>query len=103
MMPFIAYLIVMGGVAYLIRVIPLLFVRKTITNPFIRSFLYYIPNSILAAMTIPAIFYVTDNRLAAVAGFAVAMLLAYKRKSLVTVAAGACVSVLAVELLMKII
>lgn len=101
-MPFLAYLIVMGGVTYLIRVIPLLFVRKTITNPFIRSFLYYIPNSILAVMTIPAIFYVTENRLATTAGFITAMLLAYKRKSLVTVAVGACLSVFIVEMLMTL-
>ncbi len=102
MMPFVLYLTIMAGMTYLIRVIPLLFVRKTIENRFIRSFLFYIPGSILAAITIPAVFYATSNHAATTAGFLSAMILAYRRRSLVTVALGACLSVLAVEMLMTV-
>ena len=47
----IANLVVMAGVTYLIRVIPFVAFRKKIQNRFIRSFLYYIPYAVLAAMT----------------------------------------------------
>ena len=34
---------VMAGVTYLIRMLPLALVKKEITSPFIRSFLFYVP------------------------------------------------------------
>ena len=52
---FYIYLLVMAGVTYLIRMLPLALVKKDITNPFFRSFLYYVPYACLAAMTFPAI------------------------------------------------
>ena len=96
---FLIYLVVMAGVTYLIRMLPLVLVRKQITNKFLRSFLYYIPYSVLGVMTVPAIFYSTAYLVSAVAGCAVAVLLAYLNKSLLTVAASACGAVLIVELI----
>ena len=37
------YILVMAGVTYLIRVLPLTLIRKEIKNTYIRSFLYYVP------------------------------------------------------------
>ena len=37
------YIAVMAIVTYAIRVLPLTLIRKEIKNPFIRSFLYYVP------------------------------------------------------------
>ena len=91
------YILVMALVTYLIRMIPLTVFRKKITNPFIRSFLYYVPYACLTAMTIPAVFYATASLLSALAGVAVAVILACCRRSLVTVAAGACLAVFVVE------
>lgn len=91
------YILVMALVTYLIRMIPLTVFRKKITSPFIRSFLYYVPYACLTAMTIPAVFYATGNLLSALAGVAVAVILACCRRSLVTVAAGACLAVFIVE------
>ena len=51
------YILVMGIVTYLIRVLPLTLIRKEIKNRFIRSFLYYVPYVTLAVMTFPAIRY----------------------------------------------
>ena len=51
-------------------------------------------------MTIPAIFSATGDIRTAAAGFAVAMVLAWRGKSLLTVAAAACAAVLAAELLL---
>ena len=96
---FLIYLLVMAGVTYLIRMLPLVLVRKQITSRFLRSFLYYIPYSVLGVMTVPAIFYSTAYLVSAVAGCAVAVLLAYFNKSLLTVAASACGAVLVIELI----
>lgn len=91
------YIIVMALVTYLIRMIPLTVFRKKITNQFIRSFLYYVPYACLTAMTIPAVFYATGSLWSALAGVAMAVILACFRRSLVTVAAGACLAVFIVE------
>lgn len=91
------YILTMAAVTYLIRMLPLTVFRKKITNPLIRSFLYYVPYACLTAMTVPAVFYATDSLLSAVAGVVVAVLLACCRRSLVTVAAGACLTVFVVE------
>ncbi|MDO5147136.1 MAG: AzlD domain-containing protein [Eubacteriales bacterium] len=97
---FLPYLIVMAGVTYLIRAIPLVMVKKKIENQFINSFLYYIPYTVLAAMTFPAIFYATGSKLSAGAGCLTAIILAFYKKSLIVVASGACLAVLAVELVL---
>ena len=49
------YIAVVALVTYLIRVLPLTLIRREIKNPFLRSFLYYVPYVTLAAMTFPAI------------------------------------------------
>lgn len=48
-------------------------------------------------MTFPAILFSTSDRISALAGFAVAILAAYKEKSLLTVALLACMTVFIVE------
>lgn len=97
---FLACLLTSAGVTYLVRMLPLVLIKKKITNRFIRSFLYYIPYAVLGVMTIPAIFYATGCMISAFAGFGVAVLLAWNEKSLLTVAASACGAVLAVELIL---
>ena len=52
---FFLYLLVMAGVTYLVRAIPFILIRKKIKSRFLNSFLYYIPYTVLAAMTFPAI------------------------------------------------
>ncbi len=92
---------VMALVTYLIRMLPLVLFRKKITNPFLKSFLYYIPYAVLAAMTIPAIFYSTGSVVSAAVGLGAALVVAYLGKSLMPVALSACGAVLLTELLMK--
>lgn len=98
---FIPYLIVMAGVTYLVRMLPLVLVRKKFENRFVLSFLYYVPYAVLGVMTVPAVFYSTGNILTASVGFAVALVMAYFEKSLIAVAGTACGAVLLCELLMK--
>lgn len=91
------YLLVMAGVTYLIRMLPLVLLKKKITNRYVLSFLYYIPYAVLAVMTVPAIFTATEQPLAAALGFVAAVVLAYFEKSLLTVAACSCLVVFIAE------
>ena len=99
-MKFLVYLIVTAGATYLVRMLPLVLMKGRITNRFLLSFLHYIPYAVLSVMTIPAIFSATGDLRTAAAGFAVAMVLAWKGRSLLTVAAAACAAVLAAELML---
>ena len=94
-----AYIFVMAGVTYLIRMLPLTLFQKKITNVYIRSFLYYVPYVTLAVMTFPAILTATANIRSAAIGFAIALILAWNRKSLICVSLFSCAGVFLVELL----
>ena len=95
------YILVMAVTTYLIRALPLLFLKKPIGSRFIRSFLHYVPVACLTAMTFPAILYTTDHIISGGVGLIVGVLLAFKRKSLITVAAAACLGVFLTEQLLK--
>ena len=97
------YLLVMAGVTYLVRMLPLVLVKEKIKNRFILSFLHYMPYAVLTAMTVPAIFHATGSVWSAIAGFAVGVLLAYFEKSLVTVAICSALTVLAADFLINYI
>lgn len=97
---FFIYLLIMAGSTYLIRAIPFAAVRKKIENKFVRSFLYYIPYTVLSAMTFPAALYATGNIIAASLGLLVAILFAIKGKGLTVVAVASCITVLIVEIVM---
>jgi branched-subunit amino acid transport protein len=89
--------LILAGSTYLIRAIPFAALKKKITNPYIKSFLYYIPYSVLAAMTLPAALYATGNIISGAAGLLVGGIFAYKGKSLTTVAVISCLTALAAE------
>lgn len=91
------YILVMAGVTYLVRVLPLAVVKREITSPFVKSFLYYVPYACLAAMTFPAILTATGSIISGVVALVVAVFAACKGKSLLTVAVCACVAVFIVE------
>lgn len=97
---FIIYLLVMFAVTYLIRVLPLTIIRGRIKNRYIRSFLAYIPYTVLGSMTFPAIFYAVDNIAAAAAGAAAALAAAFFGRGLCTVAACASAAVYIVMIIM---
>ena len=94
---YLLYLVVMAGVTYLIRMLPLTVFRKEIKSIFVKSFLHYVPYAVLAAMTIPGILSSTGDIRTAAAGLVVAVIMAWKGCSLLTVAIGACVAVAAAQ------
>ena len=83
-------LLVMAGVTYLIRAVPFTLCRKKVENRFVKSFLAYVPYAVLGAMTFPAIIYSADKIAAGVA---------YRRRSLLTVALAACAAAFLVLLI----
>jgi branched-subunit amino acid transport protein len=90
----------MALVTYLIRMIPFTLFRKEIKSVFFRSFLAYVPYAVLGAMTFPSIFFATSSLPSAIAGTVVALILAFFKRSLLTVAVGAAGTALVVELVM---
>ncbi|MEE1041766.1 MAG: AzlD domain-containing protein [Lachnospiraceae bacterium] len=86
-------LLIMCGTVYLIRLLPLLFLRKPITNKFIRSFLHYVPYVTLAVMTFPAIVTATDNLWSGAAALIVGLIVAWVNGDLFVVAVSCCVTV----------
>ncbi len=91
---------VMAIVTYIPRFLPLTFMRRKIQNQFIKSFLYYMPYAVLAAMTLPSILYSTSSLLSAITGMIAAVILAYKNHGLIVVALGAVAVVFVTEQLM---
>lgn len=97
------YIAVMAGVTYLIRMLPFVIFRKKIESKFIKDLLYYVPYAVLGAMTIPAVFYSTGSIISAVAGLVVAVILAFRNKSLITVAVAACIAAYAADWIVTLI
>jgi branched-subunit amino acid transport protein len=89
----------MAGVSFLIRVLPMVLLRKPIKNRFIKSFLYYVPYVTLAVMTFPAILEVTDQPLIGAAALVAGIVLAYLGAGLFPVAIACCVLVFVLQLI----
>lgn len=92
------YILVMALVTYLVRMLPLTLIRRTIKSNFLRSFLHYVPYVTLSVMTFPAILSATSSPWSGLAGFVTALLLSYKGKGLIFVSLAACAVVFVLEL-----
>ena len=103
MKDFWIYLLILAGSTYLIRAVPFAALRKKIKNVYLKSFLYYIPYAVLAAMTLPAALYATGNVISGAAGLLVGGIFAYRGKGLTTVAVISCLTAFAVEGIMMLI
>lgn len=95
---------------YLIRVIPIGFVRRKMENEWIKDFIYYIPFCVLSAMTFPDVFYsttatgeVSHITVSAVIATAVAIIMAWRDRGLVRVALVAVLVAVIVELLLPVL
>ena len=86
---YFTYVAVMASVTYLLRALPFLLVQDKITSVFVKSFLEYIPYGVLAAMTFPAVFTSAGGVIPSLAGTTVALVLAFRKKGLLTVAVAA--------------
>ena len=93
-------LTVMTLTVYVIRVSPLLFLRKPIKNRWFRSFLYYVPYVTLSVMTFPAILTVTENPLCGLFALIVGVLISWFFGDLFAVSIACCITVFAAQFLL---
>ena len=92
------FMLVMAGVTYLIRALPLTLIRRDIKNVTIRSFLYYVPYVTLAVMTFPSILSATQTPISGLAALLAGIALAWYGASLFKVSVLCCVVVFVLEL-----
>ena len=92
-----AYICAMAVTTYLIRMLPLTVFRKPIKSRFVKSFLHYVPYACLTAMTFPAILYDTTYICSGIAALLIAIVLAYRGRSLLTVSLASCAAVFICE------
>ena len=93
---------VMFAVTYATKAIGLLFVKKPIKNKYVKSFLYYLPYSVLAVMVFPTILFCTSSIISGIVGTAVAMLLSFFRKGLLPVSLASIAAVFLTEFLLYV-
>ena len=97
------YIFTMALTTYLIRMLPLTIFRKPIKSRFLRSFLHYVPYACLTAMTFPAILTsCTATILSGAAALVIAVILAYRGKSLLTVSLAASAAVMLTEWILAV-
>lgn len=80
------YILTAAAVSCLIRILPLTLIRGKIKNPFIRSFLYYVPYVTLAVMTFPAIITAPQIPLAGILALLVGIAAAWKGVNMIGIA-----------------
>ena len=94
------YIIIMALTTYVIRMAPFVLFRRKLKSRFARSFVFYVPYTVLSAMTFPAVLYSTSSFVSAAAGSLVAILLAYTKRSLLTVAVCAAFTAFIMQIIM---
>ena len=93
------YIMVSALVSFAVRAVPLTLIRKKIENPFLKSFLFYVPYVTLSVMTFPAIVETTAVPIAGVLALIAGIIAARKGVSMFLVAVICCVIVFAAEML----
>ena len=88
-----ASLALMILVIYSVRLLPMLLLRRNITNRWIRSFLHYVPYVTLSVMTFPAIVLATDDIRCGIAALAVGLISSWVWGDLFVVAVSCCIAV----------
>ncbi len=84
------YILVAAAVSGLIRILPLTLIRRKIRNPFIRSFLYYVPYVTLAVMNFSPILAAPQAPLAGILALAVGVIAAWKGMKMIGIAVLCC-------------
>ena len=93
------YILIMALASFAIRILPLTLIQKEIKNPFLKSFLYYVPYITLAVMTFPAIIEVTQSPISGAIALIIGIILAWFGANLFQVAVSCCFSVFLIEML----
>ena len=81
----------------ILRAVPFILLKGKIKSRFWRSFLAYVPYTVLAAMTVPAILYSTDSVPLGACALVAAVIASLLGRGLVGVAVVSCLTVLVGE------
>ncbi|MCQ2126859.1 MAG: AzlD domain-containing protein [Bacteroidaceae bacterium] len=92
------YIAVTALATNLVRVLPVLLIRKRIENRFIRSFLHYVPYITLSVMTFPAIMEATSPAVG-LTTLAIGVVCAWRGLGLLPVSLICCICVFLLQLL----
>lgn len=92
------YILIMILVTNVIRVIPVTLIRKRITNPFLYSYLHYVPYVTLSVMTFPSIVTATSNVISGVLALFFGVVAAWRGWGLFPVAILCCAVVFVSEM-----
>ncbi len=98
----VAGVAVMFAVTYGLRAIPLVALRREITDPRLRSLLHYVPYAVLTAMTLPGIVLATRHPVSGAAALLVAVGVAWSGRSLTVVAVAAAATVWLAEVVLRL-
>ncbi len=98
-MSIVIYIAVMAGITYLIRMTPIVLIRREIQSRFLKSMMYYLPYAVLSAMTFPAILMSTGDTLSAAVGTIIALVTAFFELPLIVVALAATAGAAVVQLI----
>ena len=96
------YIFTMALTTYLIRMLPMTLFRKPIKSTFVRSFLHYVPYACLSAMTFPSILSSTESIISGALALITAVVLAFRGKSLITVAVASSAVVFLTERILSL-
>ena len=89
--------LVLFGISYLMRMIPLVFCKGKIKSKFLNSFLYYIPFGVMTSIIIPEVFRSTSSLASAISGVVVAVILGLFGQSMLVIALSSTAVVFIVE------
>ena len=91
------YIMVSALVSFAVRAVPLTLIRKKIENPFLKSFLFYVPYVTLSVMTFPAIVQATQSTASGILALIIGVIMAWRGAGLFKVALSCCAIVLVSE------
>lgn len=89
--------LLMFVVSYLMKMVPLVFLKEKIKNKFLNSFLYYIPYAVMTSMIIPEVFKSTSSPISAISGVVLAIVLGLLGQGLLVIALSSTAIVFIVE------
>ena len=91
---------IMFTVTYFTKAVTLIFIKKEIKSKYFRSFMFYLPYSVLAVMVFPTILFCTSNIISGIAGTVTALIFSFFRKGLLTVSVLSILAVFITEILL---
>ena len=92
------YILIMVGISYFSRVLPITLFRTPLKNQFLQCCLYYVPYVTLAGMTFPAILHATQSPISGALALVVGVVAAWCGAGLLPVAVLCCAVVFIAEL-----